>query len=143
MTRDVHRPTHGARKPLPASAGLRLTSLLIDICVLTAIVVVGTLSFADPADPLPTATWLIVGTWLASFLVEGSTGRTVGKLVTGLRVVDSSGNKPSFQELIARRTYGNRVLIGAYSLLRGRRSRHDRMSGTYVVRAAQPWQGEP
>ena len=127
-----------ARRPLPASTGRRFASALIDGGVFVVVLVAGTMLFADSSDPIPTATWFAVVASFVQLLPETLSGRTVGKLVTGTKVVDSDGNKPSARQILARRLYASRVFISAYSLLREVRARHDRLAGTFVVSTTQP-----
>jgi len=98
-----------------------------------AAVVVGVSLFADPADPIATVEFVFVVVTFASQVLEVLSGRTIGKLVTGTKVVDHAGNKPTPRQLVVRRIYAARALLTAISLVRDPRGRHDRLSRTLVV----------
>lgn len=66
--------------------------------------------------------------------LESLTGRTLGKLVTGTRVVDETGEHPSFTK-IAGRTLARLIPFEWLSLFEEeRRMWHDSMPGTHVIR---------
>lgn len=82
------------------------------------------------------------GVWFASVLVyytvlEGCFGWTIGKLVTGTRVVDASGLRPRLGQVLLRGLV-RFVPLDPFSLLLSaddvRRSWHDWLSRTWVVR---------
>ena len=66
--------------------------------------------------------------------LEAMSGRTIGKLITGTKVVSENGHRPSFSEVI-KRTLSRFIPFEAFSFL-GKDSRgwHDTLSKTYVVR---------
>lgn len=66
------------------------------------------------------------------FWTEFLTGRTVGKLLTGTKVVDEHGNPPSWRK-VAGRTLLRLVPLEWISFLSGRPGFHDWESGTLVV----------
>jgi uncharacterized RDD family membrane protein YckC len=76
-------------------------------------------------------------------LMEGFLGRTVGKMITGIRVVDeATGNRPGFAAVIIRTLL--RIIDGLFGYLVGfiivtssvrRRRLGDMAAGTLVVRA--------
>lgn len=111
-----------------------MVSALIDVLTSVALVGGGMLLFADPGDPVPALRVMVVAVFCGLALLELATGRTPGKVVTRTRVVDGEGNRPSSRQILDRRTFSGRVVINAYSLFRELRPRHDRLSGTYVVR---------
>jgi uncharacterized RDD family membrane protein YckC len=67
-------------------------------------------------------------------LLEGAFAVTVGKLITGTRVVDTEGNRPSFGQIVGR-TFSRLVPFDAFSFLSTPSvGWHDRWSGTRVVK---------
>ena len=67
-------------------------------------------------------------------LAEGLTGRTIGKLITGTKVVDSNGNRPSAGRIVVR-TLSRFIPFEALSFLGSdARGWHDKISKTYVVK---------
>lgn len=65
-------------------------------------------------------------------VLEASTGRTLGKLVTGTRVVDNDGKLPSLGRIL-KRSVLRLVPFEAFSFLGDSRGWHDRWSDTWVV----------
>jgi uncharacterized RDD family membrane protein YckC len=66
--------------------------------------------------------------------MEGLTGRTLGKLVTGTMVVDENGNKPEFSRIIGR-TFCRLIPFDALSFLGEEHSGwHDTISKTKVIK---------
>lgn len=69
-------------------------------------------------------------------LFEAATSRTVGKMVTGTKVVNADGGKPTFGQ-IAGRSVARLIPFEPFSvLLTGSRCGwHDSLPGTYVVKS--------
>lgn len=66
-------------------------------------------------------------------LLEWLTGCTIGKLLTGTKVVDEDGNHPSFGRILLR-TLARFIPFEFLSFLgTPPRGRHDSLSGTYVI----------
>lgn len=72
---------------------------------------------------------------------QGMTGQTLGKKVMGIRVVDVSGNKPSYFTFFLRDVIGKLVssiilLIGYFMILWDSKKQglHDKIASTYVVK---------
>ena len=65
---------------------------------------------------------------------EGLSGRTLGKLVTGTKVIAANGDKPAWKQ-IALRSLVRFVPFDGLSFLGSDYGWHDRWSGTRVVRA--------
>ncbi len=128
---------------MPVRAGRRVAAGLIDGVVFAALIVAGTVLLADMRDPMETVA-LVTGLAgaLVHLLPEVLFGRTVGKLLTGTKVVDCAGNKPTTRQILDRYLFGSRIFINAHSLLRTGRARHDRLSRTFVVSTTQPWRAE-
>ena len=119
-----------------ASAGKRFANYCIDvICLLvlyflfgigSALIVV--LFFPEAADRLESD--LDFGYYT---ILESSSGRTVGKLITGTRVVDVNGKIPGVRAT-ALRSLSRFVPFEAFSFLgAGSRGWHDTWTKTYVV----------
>jgi uncharacterized RDD family membrane protein YckC len=68
------------------------------------------------------------------FLCEATTGRTVGKLVSGTRVVTESGGKPTTLQIL-QRTLSRMVPFEPFSFFGPSTGWHDRWSKTRVVMA--------
>lgn len=69
--------------------------------------------------------------------MEGFFGFTVGKLITGTRVVNEQGGKPRWGQVVGR-TFARFIPFEAFSVLfandKERRGWHDSLPKTYVVR---------
>ncbi|MBL8261100.1 MAG: RDD family protein [Xanthomonadaceae bacterium] len=69
--------------------------------------------------------------------LEGFFGWTIGKLVTGTRVVNEKGGRPSWKQIVGR-TLGRFIPFEPFSLLfandNDKRGWHDSLSKTHVVR---------
>ena len=79
---------------------------------------------------------LILGTfvWLGYYLLmEGLYGRTLGKFITGTRVVTETGGRPPLRQ-IYKRTWLRAVPLEAFSFFGTRPGWHDRWSKTRVIR---------
>lgn len=77
-----------------------------------------------------------IGMMLVYYItMEGFFGVTVGKLVTGTRVVNEQGGKPTWGQALGR-TFGRLIPFEAFSVLLSddRRGWHDSLSKTWVVR---------
>ena len=136
----------------PASRWRRFFNLLIDyiaIFVLSvAVVLVYSIAYftAYPmAQATPMESWGLLAEYafglaimLAYYLpLEGLFGCTLGKLVTGTRVVSDDGGKPSWGQVIGR-TFARLIPFEAFSVLTGDDARvrgwHDSLPRTWVVR---------
>ena len=126
---------------ITAGKGKRFANLLIDYVVTTALsfaagIVVGLLLAANSDE----TTIGLVGN-LAGLLVyfayhtimEGTMGRTVGKLATGTKVVDADGNRPTMGRA-ALRTLCRIIPFEPFSFL-GKEGRgwHDSLTKTWVI----------
>ncbi len=66
-------------------------------------------------------------------LLEGMTGRTLGKLITGTKVVNERGEPPSFGQILGR-TFSRFIPFEPFSFFgEDGRGWHDSVPGTYVV----------
>jgi uncharacterized RDD family membrane protein YckC len=83
--------------------------------------------------------WLIgISAMLLYYIaMEGLFGFTIGKLVTGTRVVDEQGGRPSFGRIVGR-TFARLIPFEPFSILFCEddkvRGWHDSLAGTWVVR---------
>lgn len=129
-------------KAEPASKWLRLLNLLIDYIAFWVLgLVVGMVIIY--VFGMENAHWLEGGSGftigilvpLAYYiLVEGATGRTLGKLVTGTRVVNAAGGTPSFKQILGR-SLARFIPFEAFSFLGDDgRGWHDSIPDTYVIR---------
>jgi uncharacterized RDD family membrane protein YckC len=65
--------------------------------------------------------------------LEGSSGRTVGKLLLGMRVVNEAGGPPALGQVVGR-TFARLIPFEALAVFGDqRRTLHDSLPGTYVV----------
>ena len=126
----------------PASKWLRLLNLLIDYIAFWVLgLVVGMVIIY--VFGMENAHWLEGGSGFAIgilvplayyILVEGATGRTLGKLVTGTRVVNAAGGTPSFKQILGR-SLARFIPFEAFSFLGDDgRGWHDSIPDTYVIR---------
>ena len=79
-----------------------------------------------------------LGAMLLYYIVmEGLSGFTVGKLVTGTRVVNEHGGRPRWGQIVGR-SFARLIPFEPFSVLfsnrKERRGWHDSLSKTYVVR---------
>ena len=91
-------------------------------------------SRADQTVRRPRQCWL-VGTANDDayyVILEGMTGRTLGKLITGTKVVNERGEPPSFGQILGR-TFSRFIPFEVFSFLaEDGRGWHDSVPGTYV-----------
>lgn len=116
---------------MSASVARRFVGSLIDAAMV--VLMVTAMLVLRPADPAASAQLGVVLAMLVQLVLETFSARTLGKFVTGTTVTDVDGNRPSAQQMLARRLYSSRVFIAALSLVREHRARHDRLAGTRVV----------
>lgn len=161
---DEHNPYHSPAAQIadtmpqerltiePAGRWRRFFNLLIDYACFTLLAML---------VMVPYATWLVVqggeaaldvldepnflrdyGIGLGAMLLyyiplEGFFGFTVGKLITGTRVVNEQGGKPRWGQIVGR-TFARFIPFEAFSVLFAndgeRRGWHDSLPKTYVVR---------
>lgn len=134
--------------PTPVDSGLRFANYIVDnIGVYIFAVIIGVLLFLvlsvlDPElldDYLYNDTllfdWLLglAITVLYYFGFESALGRTPGKLVTGTKVVDENGNKPTLKMIFVR-TLCRFIPFEAFSFLGSNTGWHDTISKTRVVK---------
>ncbi len=144
---SLFTPTQISSQPLeviPVGKGLRFANYLIDVIIaqlatgfmlgFVARLILGEEQFIAflEADYLYLIVYLILPTYY--IVLEGIFGRTLGKLITGTKVVDGFGYKPSLGNIIGR-NFARLIPFDAFTYL-GATSRgwHDSLSGTYVVK---------
>ena len=135
----AHGPASFAEKYYETSN--RFWDYLIDSLVFGFIgAIAATLVNAD-TDSLGWSLAYSATVFLYYFLMEATLGKTVGKLILGLRVVDINGKPPS-QKALLLRTLCRFIPFEALSFLYGgewskdgrlRGNMHDQLSKTYVV----------
>jgi uncharacterized RDD family membrane protein YckC len=142
-------PAEPAPLERPARAAERLRAALVDAFLfgaLAAVVVYFTGRAARVELAALLSTWPAIASYLALLALfyagyfTGTTGQTPGKLVTGLRVVDSTGRPPGYLRSVGRALVG---LLGTALAGLGllpiafdpaARAFHDRLFRTRVVR---------
>jgi len=144
-------PQPGEPPPLerPARAFERAQAAALDLALFAVIASV-VLYFAGRAARVELLTLRSAWPWVLGFLAllatfyacyfTGTTGRTPGKLITGLHVVDASGRPPRYPRATGRAVVGLLgVALGGLGLLPmafdpAGRALHDRLFRTRVVR---------
>jgi uncharacterized RDD family membrane protein YckC len=133
----------------PARAGERAQAAALD-AALFALVAVIVVYFTGRAARVELGALAAVWPWLGAYLgllgvfyaayFTGTTGQTPGKLITGLRVVDTAGHPPGYLRASARAVVGcfGVVLAGTGLVTMAfdpaARALHDRLFRTRVVR---------
>jgi uncharacterized RDD family membrane protein YckC len=122
-----------------AGAGRRFLNNLVDsLAVFVAQVIVFALAFGEEQGSAAASVGITLGAnvvYYAAF--EWRNGRTLGKLLTGTRVVSEDGTKPRLRRIVGR-TLARFIPFDAFSFLGGEQGRpvgwHDSLSRTRVVR---------
>ena len=144
----VAKESPPARRVVPARRRLRFANLLIDqfamaffmfvvwfICVIAAddFGADGGLEFLRSHPPLFIDIVVTIGYYL---LLEATTFRTIGKLITRTAVVSDDGGDPTFGQIVGR-SFARMIPFEAFSFFsQERRGIHDRLARTCVVKAA-------
>lgn len=124
-----------------ASRGKRFANFLIDTVITRVIVLViffvlmitGLMDTnEDATDVLVELVFVIIISIAYYTLLEGLTGKTLGKLITRTKVVDADGNRPSMRTLIGRSSC-RFIPFEAFSFLGSEVGWHDSITETYVV----------
>jgi uncharacterized RDD family membrane protein YckC len=134
----------------PAPILARVEAALLDV-VLLGLMAGAVVALTARAAQVPLAGLRPSWPWLAGYLAAlgllyagyftGGTGRTLGKIVFGLYVVDAAGQRPGFLRAVARAALGTLgVLLAGGGLVPmltdpARRAFHDRLFGTRVIQA--------
>jgi uncharacterized RDD family membrane protein YckC len=125
---------------IDATKGQRFANLIVDYIavVFGSALVGGIMGFlaamgGAPEIIKPLAQVLGLAMWLGYYIIlEGATGRTLGKLVTKTRVVDVGGGTPTMGQCV-KRTLIRCIPFEPFSCLSDQGGWHDRWSGTRVV----------
>lgn len=128
---------------VPVGAGLRIANFFIDRIIAQVLlgVLLGVCLELLPEDQQESTLGNIISfggvfmMYIGYFILcEGLTGRTLGKLITGTKVVDGFGQKPSWGKVIGR-SFARLIPFEPFSFLGSQtRGWHDSMTGTYVVK---------
>jgi uncharacterized RDD family membrane protein YckC len=122
-----------------AGAGARLANVLIDfvgrfVLMTIVVTVLALLGITLPEGRLFEALYGLISMFIYYLVFEGTSGRSLGKLVTGTRVVTESGGRPTLSQICGR-TLSRLVPFEPFSFLGASPTGwHDRWSGTRVVR---------
>lgn len=143
------RPPEPRPVERPALPQERLQAAAVDLALLTAIWTV-VVYFASRAAHVPLGSLRPSWPWLLGYLAflglvyasyfTGTTGQTLGKMVTGLRVLHASGRPPGYLRAFLRAGAGAlgilAVGLGQLPMMfdPARRALHDRLFGTRVVK---------
>ncbi len=127
---------------IPAGQGARFANFIVDYIAQAflgfafgvVLVIVGGQEAAAFLERTPGIVFGIPILLLYYFVLEVTTGRTLGKFVTGTRVVDESGGKPSVGQILGR-TFCRLIPFEAFSFFGTPcRGWHDKIPKTFVVK---------
>ena len=138
--RPVERPAYSGERARAAAVDLALLTVLWAVVVYFAsrAAHVG-LYGLRPAWPYLGGYLAFLGLTYAGYFT-GTTGQTLGKIATGLRVVDAGGRPPGYLRAFGRAALGSIGVLAAGAGLipmlldPARRALHDRLSRTRVVK---------
>jgi uncharacterized RDD family membrane protein YckC len=121
-----------------ASRGQRCVNFVLDLVFARLFqvgvwIVLGRLGWSWRAIPFVSLP-MTIGYYL---VLEGIWGTSIGKIVTRTKVIDASGGRPSFAQILGR-TLSRFVPFDALSFLWAEHGWHDAWSGTRVVRTIAP-----
>lgn len=135
---------HDVRQPVtPAGQGARLANLIIDYLAQIAIsfvlgivvVVIGGEQGAAFLEKMPGRLIGIPILLAYYFVFEATTSRTLGKLITGTKVVNQDGRTPTIGQIVGR-TFCRLIPFEAFSFFgTPPRGWHDSIPKTLVVKA--------
>jgi uncharacterized RDD family membrane protein YckC len=131
-------PVEGASELNYASMGTRFLNYLIDGVVRVLLWIPLGLAMASAGmgfnDRLSNFVLDAILVIVYSTILEGLFGVTIGKLITGTRVVDEEGNRPTFGQILGR-SFARLVPFEPFSFFNNPSvGWHDRWSGTRVVK---------
>jgi len=118
-----------------SGAGKRLFTSIIDTIVISLIYIGTTLLLPHSvAVYVPSIVLSLLISFLYYVILESSSGRTLGKLIVGTKVVRLDGTKPHLMQTMGR-TLCRYIPLEAFTFLMGTYAYgwHDRFSGTMVV----------
>ena len=129
-------------EPVTVGKIIRLLNFFVDYIMQVILImlvyflflIIGGESAAKTIESIPQFFLGLISLLLYYIVMEASTGRTVGKMVTGTKVVDEEGRTPTFGQVIGR-TFARMIPFEALTFLGSEtRGWHDSMSNTYVVK---------
>ena len=100
-------------------------------------IVSGVTEFAGEIGGITDLILTAIGAVLYYTFFEGVFGRTLGKLITGTKVIDLNGKRPAFATILGR-SFVRIVPFEPFSFLGSDRGWHDRWSDTRVVDMRKP-----
>ncbi len=128
---------------VPAGKGLRIANLFIDyigLMILGLIIGLATYVLFEERglaylESIPDLIYGAVLTLMYYVTLEATTGRTLGKLITGTRVVNEDGLPASLGQIVGR-SFARMIPFEAFSFLiiDNGRGWHDSIPKTYVVK---------
>jgi uncharacterized RDD family membrane protein YckC len=126
---------------LPASRSQRFVNFVIDqfFTMIVSIVLGITLAIIigpEKLTSIPGLAWGVLALLIYYVPLEAAFGRSLGKVITGTKVVTSDGSDPGIGRIIGR-TFARMIPFEPLSVLGSRDAIgwHDQLSGTRVVRA--------
>ncbi|MEN6496436.1 MAG: RDD family protein [Thermoguttaceae bacterium] len=135
----LNEPLKANNWGLPASRSQRFVNYVIDyffIMVLSFVLgfVLANIMDAEALDSIPGLAWGLLVVLIYFVPLEAAFGRSLGKIITGTKVVAIDGSDPGIGQIIGR-TFARMIPFEQFSFL-GREAIgwHDRLSGTRVVR---------
>ena len=133
---------HEPYKVVPAGKWLRFANLLIDYVgyiIFSAIIGISiALTFGETGiETIESIPDIVIGLpiiLIYYIVLESTTGRTLGKFITGTRVVNAKGLSPTFGQIVGR-SLSRLIPFEAFSFL-GEKGRgwHDSIPNTYVIK---------
>ncbi len=136
-------PSMGQQAIVPAGQGARFANLIIDYLAQSAIgfvfgVVIVVVGGEEGIAFLDRTPGLVIGIpiLLAYYMVlEATTSRTLGKLITGTKVVNENGGSPTVGQVIGR-SFCRLIPFEAFSFFGvSTRGWHDSIPKTFVVKS--------
>ena len=135
---DLEQPL----EPVPVGKLIRLANYFIDYLMQILLVMlyffiaagIGGDEAMTKLDGVPAFLLGLMALFPYYLVMESTMGRTVGKIVTGTKVVNEDGYEPSFNQILGR-TFARIIPFEAVTFL-GHETRgwHDSMPNTYVVK---------
>ena len=130
-----------AERPIPATHGRRFSNFLIDKAVIFGLtfgtgMAIGILAPERVASMSKLEDYAITYLLTVAYytFMEGVTGTTLGKLITGTKIVDENGMRPSFGKMF-QRSLCRIIPFEHFSFLASdARGWHDSITKTWVVR---------
>lgn len=117
-----------------AGQTLRFVNFLLDTSIYFALLWIFFIVFID-LIPIEEVKWIsILAFFLYYFVFESVKGQTPGKMITGTRLVSTTGNKKNFLFRIGCRTLMRFIPLDILSYLLYKRGLHDMISKTAIIK---------